>query len=79
MAFYCKDLLHGNGYTRWFDKSMTCVIYDNGKVRGEEGERERREREKWEGKREEEKILRGKERWRERGGGREWLCYHVLS
>ena len=32
MAVYCKDLLHGNGYTRWFDKSLTCVIYDNGKV-----------------------------------------------
>ena len=32
MAFYCKDLLHGNGCTRWFDKSLTCVIYENGKV-----------------------------------------------
>jgi hypothetical protein len=32
MAFYCKDLLHGNGSTRWFDKSLTAVIYENGMV-----------------------------------------------
>ena len=32
MTTYCKDLLHGNGYTRWFDKSMTAVVYANGKV-----------------------------------------------
>ncbi len=29
---YCKDLLHGRGNTRWFDKSITLVVYANGKV-----------------------------------------------
>ena len=32
LTSYCKDLLHGNGYSRWFDKSFTAVIYANGKV-----------------------------------------------
>ena len=29
---YCRDLLHGKGYDRWFDKSLTMVFYANGKV-----------------------------------------------
>ncbi|CAI8037066.1 Carnitine O-palmitoyltransferase 1, liver isoform [Geodia barretti] len=29
---YCKSLFHGNGYTRWFDKSVSVIIYKNGKV-----------------------------------------------
>lgn len=32
LTSYCKDLLHGNGYSRWFDKSFTAVIYANGKM-----------------------------------------------
>jgi hypothetical protein len=26
-----KALLHGNGSNRWFDKSMTLVVFANGK------------------------------------------------
>ena len=33
LSAYCKDLLHGSGHTRWFDKSVTIIIYANGKVR----------------------------------------------
>ncbi|CAI8037065.1 Carnitine O-palmitoyltransferase 1, liver isoform [Geodia barretti] len=29
---YCKSLFHGNGYTRWFDKSVSVIIYKNGKL-----------------------------------------------
>lgn len=29
---YCQSLMHGNGYTRWFDKSFTAVVYKNGKI-----------------------------------------------
>ena len=32
MTGYCKDLLHGKGNTHWFDKSITLVVYANGKV-----------------------------------------------
>ena len=51
MAAYCKDLLHGNGYTRWFDKSITFVVYDNGKVgegrrKGERGREREKEKER---------------------------------
>lgn len=32
MSSYCKELLHGNGTSRWFDKSLTFVVYNNGKL-----------------------------------------------
>lgn len=32
LSAYCKDLLHGAGHMRWFDKSITIIIYANGKV-----------------------------------------------
>ena len=32
MTAYGKDLFHGKGNTRWFDKSFVLVVYDNGKV-----------------------------------------------
>ena len=38
LTAYCKDLLHGRGYTRWFDKSLTVSIFKNGKVGVASGE-----------------------------------------
>ncbi len=32
LTSYCKDLLHGSGHSRWFDKSLTLVTFNNGKV-----------------------------------------------
>ena len=27
---YCKSLLTGNGSNRWFDKSVTLIVFENG-------------------------------------------------
>lgn len=70
MALYCKDLLHGNGYTRWFDKSMTCVIYENGKVREREDETEKNRGVK--------KVVERGRRREGRGGGRSNYMLYVL-
>ena len=32
LSRYCADLLHGNGYTRWFDKSLTVTVFGNARV-----------------------------------------------
>jgi carnitine O-palmitoyltransferase 1 len=29
---YCTGLLHGDGYKFWFDKSISCIVYSNGRV-----------------------------------------------
>lgn len=29
---YAAEALHGNGYNKWFDKSMTLTVFSNGKV-----------------------------------------------
>ncbi|XP_064397263.1 carnitine O-palmitoyltransferase 1, liver isoform-like isoform X2 [Halichondria panicea] len=31
LTSYCKDLLHGSGHSRWFDKSLTLVTFNNGR------------------------------------------------
>ena len=30
---FCKRMLNGNGYNRWFDKTMNLIVCSNGKVR----------------------------------------------
>lgn len=32
LGHYAKSLLHGNCYNRWFDKSFTMVVFQNGKA-----------------------------------------------
>lgn len=32
LSDYCSRLFHGNGCNRWFDKSLTAVIFANGKL-----------------------------------------------
>ena len=32
MSSYCKDLLCGQGWTRWFDKSVTLICYPNAHI-----------------------------------------------
>ncbi|XP_075772834.1 LOW QUALITY PROTEIN: carnitine O-palmitoyltransferase 1, muscle isoform [Pelodiscus sinensis] len=34
LSRYAKSLLHGRCYDRWFDKSITVIVYKNGKVGG---------------------------------------------
>ncbi len=32
LTVYCNEILHGEGYKFWFDKSVSVLIYKNGVV-----------------------------------------------